>query len=81
MASMISVQIYEDSMRTLTALKSHPDESFEDLIARIVDMLGEENDDDFELSEEDLLDIKQSVDDFKNGRYITHNDLKKKYGL
>jgi len=79
MESMTSIQVSKNSKEMWSALKNHPSESFEAMINRIVNTLNE--DDSELLSEKDIVDIEQSISDFKNGKYITNNDLKKKYGL
>ena len=45
---------------------------------KIVDKFEEEND---ELTEQDLIDIAEAQQDIKNGRFTTHKEMKKKYGL
>ena len=79
MESMTSIQVSKNSKEVWNALKNHPGESFEAMINRMVNILNEE--DSKLLSKKDILEIEQSIDDFKNGRYITNDDLKKKYGL
>lgn len=79
MGSMTSIQVSKDSKEIWSTLKNHPDESFEAMINRMINALNE--DDSELLSKKDILEIEQSVNDFKNGKYITNDDLKKKYGL
>ena len=79
MESMTSIQVSKSSKDMWSTMKNHPGESFEAMINRIVNTL---NEDDFKLlSKKDVLEIEQSINDFKNGKYITNDDLKKKYGL
>ena len=79
MESMTSIQVSKTSKEVWSTLKNHPGESFEAMINRMVKTLNE--DDSELLSKKDILEIQQSVNDFKNGKYITNDDLKKKYGL
>ena len=79
MESMTSIQVSKNSKKVWNTLKNHPSESFETMINRMVNILNEEDSE--LLSKKDILEIEQSIQDFKNGRYITNDDLKKKYGL
>lgn len=79
MESMTSIQVSKNSKEMWSTLKNHPSESFEAMINRMVNTLNE--DDSELLSKKDILEIEQSINDFKNGKYISNDDLKKKYGL
>lgn len=79
MEPMTSIQVSKDSKEKWSAMKNHPGESFEAMINRMVNTLQE--DDSELLSKKDILEIEQSVKDLKKGRYVTNDDLKKKYGL
>lgn len=79
MEPMTSIQVSKNSKEKWSTLKNHPSESFEAMINRMVNTLHE--DDSEILSKKDISEIEQSISDFKNGRYITNDDLKKKYDL
>jgi len=79
MESITSIQVSKKSKEMWSTMKNHPSESFEAMINRMVNTLNE--DDSELLSKKDISEIEQSVKDFKKGRYITNDDLKKKYSL
>jgi predicted transcriptional regulator len=69
-----TIQISEDLLSTLKARKMYDNESYEEVIW---DML----EDAMEFSEETLKNIAEAEADVKAGRFITHEQIKKKYGL
>lgn len=79
MESMTSIQVSKNSKNIWDNMKNHPSESYEAMINRMINTLHE--DDSELLSKKNILEIEQSVEDFKNGRYITNYDLKKQYGI
>jgi len=79
MGTMTTIQVSKTSKKMWSSMKNHPQESFEDMINRIINTLNE--DDSELLTKKDILEIERSVQDIKNGKYITHDTLKKKYGL
>lgn len=79
MESMTSIQVSKNSKEQWSTLKNHPQESFESMINRVINTLNEDNSD--LLSEKDILEIEQSVQDIKAGKFVTNKDLMKKYGL
>ena len=79
MESMTSIQVSKNSKKIWNALKNHPGESFEAMINRMINILNE--DDSKILSKKDIMEIEQSISDFKNDKYVTNDNLKKKYGL
>lgn len=64
MSTMIRVQ--KDVKQKLDALKMHPRESYNDIICRIIDFCETE-----ELTEEDIQDIEQSLEDLKAKKFKT----------
>ena len=79
MESMTSIQVSKNSKKIWNALKNYPGESFEAMINRMINILNE--DDSKILSKKDIMEIEQSISDFKNDKYVTNDNLKKKYGL
>ena len=74
-----SIAVSKKSKVQWSKFKNHPNESFEDMINRILKSLVEEDTD--LLTEKDFLEIEKSMQEIKKGKYITHKELKKKYGL
>ena len=73
-----SIAVSKKSKDKWSKFKNHPNESFEDMINRILKSLAEDAD---LLTEKDLLEIEKSLQEIKKGKFITHKELKKKYGL
>ena len=74
-----SIAVSKKSKDAWSKFKNHPNESFEDMINRILKSLLEEDAD--LLTDKDLLEIEKSMKEIKKGKFITHKELKKKYGL
>lgn len=74
-----SIAVSKKSKDQWLKFKNHPNESFEDMINRILKFTIEEDAD--LLTDKDLLEIEKSMQEIKKGKYITHKQLKKKYGL
>ena len=79
MEGVTSIQVSKRSKEAWRKMKNHPQESFEDMINRVLGILHE--DDSELLTEADILEIKRSLQDVRSGGYVTHEKLKKKYGL
>ena len=73
-----SIAVSKKSKDQWLKFKNHPNESFEDMINRILKSLEEDAD---LLTDKDLLEIEKSMQEIKKGKFITHKELKKKYGL
>jgi len=74
-----SIAVSKKSKDQWSKFKNHPNESFEDMINRILKSLVDEDTD--LLTDKDFLEIEKSMQEIKKGKYITHKELKKKYGL
>jgi len=74
-----SIAVSKKSKDQWSKFKNHPNESFEDMINRILKSLVDEDTD--LLTDKDFLEIEKSMREIKKGKYITHKELKKKYGL
>ncbi|HDR53283.1 MAG TPA: hypothetical protein ENN60_01235 [archaeon] len=72
-----TVQIRTKVRDRLEGLKTHPRESFNDVIERLINSQI----DDEPLTDEDLKEIEAGLEDIKAGRIISHEDLKRKLGL
>ena len=69
-----TIQISEDLQKELTKRKMFNRETYEEVIWDLIE-------DTMELSEETKKNIEISRKQFKEGRYVTHEQLKKKLGL
>jgi hypothetical protein len=74
-----SIAVSKKSKDQWIKFKNHPNESFEDMINRILKSAIEEDAD--LLTDKDVLEIEKSMREIKKGKFITHKQLKKKYGL
>lgn len=61
----------------LDKLKIHPRESYNDVIERLLSMTV----DDEPLTQEELEGVHESLQEFKSGRLVTHEQIKKELGL
>ena len=78
MNTMTSIQVSKKSKERWAKIKNHPQESYEDMINRIIHIAYEDGE---QLTKKDLKDIAESLKDFENNRFTTNNDLKKELGL
>ena len=69
-----TIQVSEELKYELQKRKLNVRETYEDIIWNLID-------DTMELSEETLRDIEISLKEFSEGKYITHEQLKKELGL
>ena len=69
-----TIQISKDLLGKLKEMKIHEKESYENLIWDLIE-------DTMELSEETKKEIGQAREDFKQGRYYTHEHIKKELGI
>ena len=68
-----TIQISEDLQKELVKRKMYEKETYESIIWDLIE-------DTLELSEETKRLIKQAEQDFKEGRYYTHEEVKKRLG-
>ena len=66
-----SIRIQKETRDHLQRLKKHPRESFDDVISRLIDASV----DDEPLSEETLATIEQSLKEYRDGVYYTHEEI------
>jgi predicted CopG family antitoxin len=79
MESATTIQISQKSKKKLASLKNHPNESFDDMINRLLVAFVEE--DTNLLTQKDIRDIEKSMRDIKSGKFMTNEQLKKKYNI
>ena len=65
--------------RQLFELKNHPAETWDQLLSRLILKYKDEDED--LLTEDDILEIKQSMIDLEQGNYVTQAQMKKKLGI
>lgn len=66
-----SIRIRKTTRNHLERLKQYPRESFDDVISRLI----EASVDDEPLNEETLATIEQSLEEYREGIYYTHEDI------
>jgi len=69
-----TIQISEDLQKELSRRKFFEKETYEEVIWDLIE-------DTLELSEETKRNIEQSEKDFKEGRFFTHDQVKKRLGI
>ena len=69
-----TIQISEELQKELTKRKMFDRETYEELIWDLIE-------DTMELSEETKKDIKEAEEEFKKGKFYTHEQVKKQLGL
>lgn len=74
-----SIQIEKEIKEQLDKLKNHPRETYNDVLARIINFMSQQNKD--ELSQQTIKNIEKSLDDIKTGRVSSHKDVKRRLGL
>lgn len=75
--SSTTVWITPENKSRLAALKRHPKESYNDVIARLIDMVV----DDEPLSEEAIQGIEEALEDIRAGRLYSEDEIKREFGV
>ena len=73
-----AIQISEETKNKLDYLKDYPKESYEKVIEKLVNIVAE---DDLELSEETKMEIEQARKEFRAGKSVSFEEVKKKTGF
>lgn len=73
MSAMTTIRVSRQTKEILDDLKVHPKESYEDVIERLATMAY----DDEPLSDEEIEDMKASLEDIKAGRVKTLKTVRK----
>jgi len=73
-----AIQISEETKNKLDYLKDYPKESYEKIIEKLVNIAAEE---DLELSEETKMEIEQARKEFRAGKSVSFEEVKKKIGF
>lgn len=74
--SSTTVWVTPENKSRLAALKRHPKESYNDVIARLIDMAV----DDEPLSEEAIRGIEEALEDIRAGRLYTEDEIEREFG-
>ena len=69
-----SIQISSELKKLLEKMKLYERETYEDVIERLVE-------DELELSEETKKEIAVALKEVKAGKYVSHEEAKKKLGI
>ncbi|MDV2482445.1 hypothetical protein F8E02_10625 [Methanoculleus sp. Wushi-C6] len=75
--SATTVWITPANKDRLEGLKRHPKESYNDVISRLLDMAV----DDEPLSEEAIRGIEEALEDIREGRLYSEDDIQKEFGV
>ncbi len=69
-----TIQVQEEIRDSLNSLKIHNRETYNDVLARVLEDLQE-------LNIETSRDIKKALKEIETGKYKTHTDVKKEMGF
>ncbi|MCL5783436.1 MAG: hypothetical protein M1476_05960 [Candidatus Thermoplasmatota archaeon] len=69
-----TIQIKEETKKTLQSMKLHPRETYEEVIERMIEDLSE-------LNEETREEIEEAGKEVESGKFVTHQQLKKDLDL
>ncbi len=78
MENITTIQIREATKNKLERLKDYPRESYEEVINKLLEIVAEEN---MELSEETKKEIEEARKEFKAGKVVRFEEVKKKARL
>ena len=77
MQAATTISIREDLKGRLNSLKQNPKESYNDVIERLVSRAV----DDEPLSEEAIIGLEEALEEIRQGRLISEEEIMKKYGV
>ena len=72
--AITTIQVKEETKKTLQTMKLHPRETFEEVIERLIEDLSE-------LNNETKREIEEARKEIEAGKFVTHKQLKKDLGL
>ena len=72
-----TIQVDKKIKDKLDAMKVHPKESYNEIIDRLISVSY----DDEELSDETIEDIEESLEQVRQGRTISNEELKERLGI
>ncbi|MGI0047067.1 MAG: DUF7557 family protein [Nitrosotalea sp.] len=74
-----SIQIEKETKEHLDKLKSHPRETYNEVLDRIIHIVSQQKKE--ELSQQAIKDIEKSLAEIKAGKVSSHKDVKRRLGL
>ena len=74
-----SIQIEKEIKERLDKLKSHPRETYNEVLARMIHVVSQQDDE--ELSRQTIKNIEKSLAQIKAGKVSPHKGVKKRLGL
>ena len=77
MQAATTISIREDLKGRLNSLKQNPKESYNDVIERLVSRAV----DDEPLSKEAIKGLEEALEEIRQGRLISEEEIMKKYGI
>jgi predicted transcriptional regulator len=69
-----TIQLSEETKRTLENMKLHPRETYEEVLERLLEDLRE-------LSEQTKQEIERAIQEIRAGKYRTHEQLRTEMGF
>ena len=73
-----TIQLEEKTKNKLTQLRAYPEESYNQVIIRLINL----SEDEMEiLDKETIKDIEEAMEDIKAGRFYTNEQMKKELGI
>ncbi len=69
-----TIQISNEVKKELDKMKMYDRETYNEVIERMIE-------DDLELNEATKRDLEEAIKEIKSGKYITHEQVKKRFGL
>ena len=73
-----SIQLDNKTKSKLDKLKVFPKESYDDVVNRLINVV---EDDEGILSDQAIKDLEKAIAEVKNGKVLSHIQVKRKYGL
>lgn len=73
-----SIQLDNKTKSKLDKLKVFPKESYDDVVNRLINVV---EDDEGILSDQTIKDLEKALAEVKNGKVLSHIQVKRKYGL
>ena len=78
MVKTTTIQVSQTTRQRLENMKDFARETYEDVINKLIDILVEEQ---MELSEQTKKDIEEARKEFKKGKYVTEEEMRRRLGL
>jgi predicted transcriptional regulator len=74
-----SIQVEKEIKDHLDKLKSHPRETYNEVLARMINIISEQSKENF--SQQTIKNIEKSLAEIKAGKVSSHKDVKRRLGL